>query len=338
MPCYKPLRAWYTGSKNPVTGKRGLSFSKPVDSAFIFMPVSIPCGQCSGCRLERSRQWAMRCLHESRLHSSNCFVTLTFDEQNLPLNGSLDARHIQLFMKSLRERLSRGVTSLERVPKQAQAAPAARESYKVRFYACGEYGESGNRPHYHIVLFGFGFPDRRRFGGSASQPTYRSPFLESLWPVGHSLIADMTFETAAYVARYVMKKFTGRGSEDAYTVYDDERDEIVKLKPEFSQMSLRPGIGKGWYESHRGEIYQARGSQCVLRGMEVRPPVAYDRWLEIDDPVAFERLKRQRVARVRSVRLSPDSSPERLDVRWRVQVAKQKFYARRKLEDGNSVV
>ena len=66
-------------------------------------PQSIACGQCQGCRLERSRQWAVRCLHESKLHADNCFLTLTYSEEHLPRDGSLHIKHVQDFLKRLRK-------------------------------------------------------------------------------------------------------------------------------------------------------------------------------------------------------------------------------------------
>ena len=121
----------------------------------------MPCGQCIGCRLERSRQWAIRCVHEASLWPDNCFVTLTFDDDNIISSGSLVKADFQKFMKRLRKRFGKG----------------------VRYFHCGEYGDLLGRPHHHACLFNFSFPDRYLWSSSGGVNLYRSPTLEELWPL-----------------------------------------------------------------------------------------------------------------------------------------------------------
>ena len=128
MPCFCPLEGWRSKDRSS-TGKRKIVFN-PRD-ALRDMPVTVPCGQCIGCRLERSRQWAVRCIHEASLHEDNCFITLTYDDAHLPTDLSLNVSHFQKFMKRLRKRFGEG----------------------IRFFHCGEYGENFGRPHYHACLF-----------------------------------------------------------------------------------------------------------------------------------------------------------------------------------------
>lgn len=333
MPCFKPLRAWY-GHVNARTGRRGLVFSEPKftlgsDSAGDVhygsegsTGIRIPCGQCLGCKLERSRQWAMRILHECKSHESNCFLTLTFREESLPLDGSVRVRDLQLFFKRLRK--------MARV--------------KLRHYSCAEYGDLRSRPHYHSIVFGFAFlGDRYRFGGSSSAPTYRSDMLERAWPHGNSLIANVTFETAAYVARYCVKKITGPLADQEYVSFDEDRGEFVKIEPEFSCMSrggrvrngVNPGgIGKQWYREYRKEVYLQRGATISVRGRSVAPPVAYNRWLEVDDPEAFQRLHEQRLKGLGRMIGAGDWTRERLAVRARVALARHSANGARRLENG----
>lgn len=108
MPCYRPITAWYSREVNR-SGKRSLVFS-PRKAEQQDDPIQISCGQCIGCRLERSRQWAVRCLHEASLYEDNCFITLTFDDNHLFKRNnpaSLDIRDFQLFMKRLRKSLKK---------------------------------------------------------------------------------------------------------------------------------------------------------------------------------------------------------------------------------------
>lgn len=92
MTCFYPITAYRDGD-GPIafhdTGKG--------------RPIEIPCGQCIGCRLEHSRQWAMRCVHEASIHDDNCFITLTYNDTNIPSDGGLRHRDYQLFMKRLRK-------------------------------------------------------------------------------------------------------------------------------------------------------------------------------------------------------------------------------------------
>ena len=167
-------------------------------------PEKLPCGQCVGCRLERSRQWAIRCMHEAQMHEDNCFITLTFNPESLDDRSnpwSLDVRDFQLFMKRLRKKYGAG----------------------IRFYHCGEYGELNKRPHYHACIFGFDFPDKRLWKVTNSgHRLYISESLDELWPFGFCTIGNVTFESAAYVARYIMKKVNGDAAADHYEWIDED--------------------------------------------------------------------------------------------------------------------
>lgn len=283
MACFHPLRAFKTSCGEVVFSELG--------RYDIALQLSLPCGQCIGCRLERSRQWAMRCMHEASAFDSNAFVTLTYDDASLPPNGSLKYSDYQLFMKRLRKAI---------------------EPSKVRFYMCGEYGEEEFRPHFHACLFGFDFPDKVKFKTTGSGSTiYTSKMLETLWPHGLCSTADVTFESAAYVARYCMKKVTGRGSKAYYERCDMETGEIVDLVPEFNKMSLKPGIGASWYNRFKKDVYPH--DYVVVRGKEVKPPRYYDTLFEKESPDDFEYLKfvREMDGRVRFA----DNTDERLRVR-----------------------
>lgn len=211
MPCYSPLDAWRPFNSDRKlekgTGSKKLVFVSSSRCAQVKPDLKVPCGQCVGCRLERSRQWAVRCVHESKLHAENCFITLTYDskkappldvenDQKLPSDISLYYRDFQLFMKRLRKRF----------PEK-----------KIRFYMCGEYGENFGRPHFHACIFGHNFDDLVHWQTRNKVPLYRSKTLEELWPYGYSSVGTVTFESAAYVARYIMKKVTGEAAELHYT-------------------------------------------------------------------------------------------------------------------------
>lgn len=189
----------------------------------------------------------------------------------------------------------------------------------IRFYMAGEYGDKFERPHFHACIFGFNFPDRTVWKRTPSGSLiYRSQCLEDLWLFGYSSIGDVTFESAAYVARYVMKKRTGRGVGDHYETTDMETGEIKDRTPEFNRMSLKPGIGYGWYEKYHSDVYPH--DYVVVNGREVKPPKYYDKKFAEDFPEAFESLQLERFIDAQS--RFDDNTDERLAVKEQVLDAK----------------
>lgn len=281
MPCYSPLLAWQADSGEILFEQRGA----------LRRELQLPCGRCIGCRLERSRQWAMRCMHEASLFTSNSFITLTYDESHCPV--SLIYSDFQLFMKRLRKQLG-----------------------KCRFYMCGEYGETNFRPHFHALLFGVGFPDRKVLTSSL----YTSATLERLWSergksIGFSTVGDVTFDSAAYVARYVLKKVSGDNAEH-YSRVDPLTGEVVPVQPEFCRMSLRPGIGADWIKRFRSDVYGYDRDGVVVNGHRSKPPRFYDQVLLRDAPLIKEHIDFMRTQD--ALARSADGTEARLAVREKV--------------------
>lgn len=227
--------------------------------------------------MSRSREYAIRCMHEAKMHTEHgsSFITLTYAEECLPNDGSVHLSHVQKFMKRLRKNSGK----------------------KLRFFACGEYGERLSRPHYHLIVFGEDFSsDRYPWKQQEGGMLYRSPFLESCWGDGFSTIGEVTFESAAYVARYIMKKVVGDEAEEHYTVEDHTGRKMV-LNPEFVTMSTKPGLGRSWFEKYyKSDVYS---QDCVVfenRRYEV--PRYYDKLLEEKDVALFERIKAKRAQRM----------------------------------------
>lgn len=291
MPCYKPLLAWQCGNGDVVFVER-----KRHD---IRRELSLPCGQCIGCRLEKSRQWAMRCVHEASLHKQNAFVTLTYNDEHLPKRGMLKYSDYQKFMKRLRK------------------------LYDVRYYMCGEYGEQNGRPHYHACLFGMDFEDKEFWTTLPSGGRiYRSSILERLWPWGNSSVGDVTFESAAYCARYCVQKVTGPNAELHYRRIDADGE--YQLPPEFNKMSLKPGIGDQFYRKWRADMYPH--DYVVVNGKEMKPPKYYDKLFKREFPDAFEEMQADREADGR--RNWADNTPQRLEAKAYVTAARASFLKR----------
>lgn len=267
------------------------------------MPVSIPCGQCIGCRLEKSRQWAMRCVHEAQLHEAKCFITLTYDNHHLPRGGTLIKKHFQDFMKRLRKRFNGN----------------------IRYFHCGEYGEASKRPHYHALIFGTDFPDKKFHTRNAQGDTlYTSELLAALWGHGFCSIGQFTFETAAYCARYIMKKVTGPTAPKHYRVCDLETGETIEKIPEYVTMSLKPAIGALWFDKFHSDIYP--DDFCVMRGKKLPVPRYYDLRLGRMNEPLLKNLKIRRV--VNGKKNSANTTQEKLLVRHEVKLAQIKSLKR----------
>ena len=271
MPCYYPIDGFKSREPNE-NGRYPVVFTRREGQQD--NPVKIPCGRCIGCRLERARQWALRCVHESQSWDDNCFITLTYDEDNLPHDQSVSTQEWQTFMKRLRQSI---------YPK------------KVRYYAVGEYGKDQDpsttrtigRPHYHAILFNHDF-DR---GEEVAKDLFQSSELDELWGKGFASVGTMTFGSACYVARYCTKKITGEESEEHYQVTDPYTGEVTNLRPEFSVMSRRPGIGKIWFDKYWRDC---RKGYLTHDGQKIAIPKYYEKELEKIDQEAFEKNKERK--------------------------------------------
>lgn len=284
MACFHPWEAW--PACPPATGIVA-SASRSYRGA---VPFKLPCNQCIGCRIDKSRDWATRIVHEAQMHEANSFVTLTFAPENLPDDGSVKVRDLQLFMKRLRKKIG-----------------------KVRFFGCGEYGDNSDRPHYHLILFGYDPPDRTIWRKTQSgHLVYRSAILEAVWPFGHVEIGNVTIESAGYVARYVTKKVTGAAAEAHYRRVDPQTGEIYQLSPEFIVMSNKPGIGRDWYDLYSMDAFPS--DFIIINGQRRPVPRYYKKQLQDLDSL---KLTAARKAKAREH--AENNTPERLEVREEVQ-------------------
>lgn len=308
MACYHPLKGWPIG--NTRTGKvnykitgydadhieyqngywhtvptsvRGQAAERVVRDF-----VEIPCGQCIGCRMDHSRQWANRLMLELEYHDSAYFVTLTYDDEHIPTAlyadpetgeafpaRTLRKRDCQLFMKRLRKLYP---------------------DDKIRFYLAGEYGPKTQRPHYHAIIFGLHLDDLRFYKKSELGFDYMiSDKLSDIWRNGYVVVSEVTWETCAYTSRYVTKKLTG----DLGEFYDAHN-----IEPPFSLMSRRPGIAAQWYEAHPDLYdYEYINIATPKGARKFAPPKYFDRLYEKDCPEEYQELKERRKRFMEELRL-----------------------------------
>lgn len=312
MSCYYPMLA-VPIAISPDTGKvqycfrerlvEGVQLNEQVVLNGRMYPVkALPCGKCIGCRLDYSKEWAIRCTLEMQDHSPDeCyFVTLTYDDDHVPYsvartdtiehehsygfpsdspvwyetvdrpsNQTLDDRHLQLFIKSLRRNQEYHYGST------------------LRFFACGEYGGKTYRPHYHLIIFGLKLSPPSAGCWQKHNRGYilwESDELEKIWKKGHVIVGRCTYETCGYVARYMLKKQKGNCGDEYRT---------LNILPPFSRMSRMPGIGSKYYDAHKEEILLSDEIYLVTekRGIKSKPPRFFDKQLSEEYPDIFEEVK-----------------------------------------------
>jgi len=304
MACFHPLHGYFWS--NPATGKQEAVIQKkalhPKAEAIL------PCGRCIGCRLEYSRQWAVRIMHEAQQWPENSYITLTYNDQHLPQQNQLKKKDFQDFMKRLR-RANPGKT--------------------IRFYHCGEYGEQSWRPHYHACIFNHDFHDKEPLFHQKGNWVYKSEELAERWGKGHVSTGKLTFESAAYVARYVTKKINGAKAEEHYQRYDEFTDEYYQLVPEYVTMSRGAkkglgGIGKNWYEKY-GEAVR-NNDEVIINGRPQKPPRYYDKLFEDFDPHEYELTKQERLSQAKAT--ESERTPERLQQKEKLRKRALKQHTR----------
>lgn len=254
--------------------------------------VKIPCGRCIGCRLDYSRSWADRCLLEAQYHKHNYFLTLTYNDDNLRrvdpcgnFYATLCKSDMQKFFKSLRKELKKRNDDRQ----QSSVSCDSDSGDDFRYFGCGEYGTETYRPHYHVIAFGLEIPDLK-FYKKTSQGfnLYTSEWLNDIWKRGYVVVGELSWSTVAYTARYSTEKLYG---EEAH-VYED-----AKVVPPYSMMSLKPAIGKKYFEEHKDSIFDFQQIWVSTDdgAKEIRPPRYFFKLLERESPdLVHEMMIRRR--------------------------------------------
>lgn len=223
------------------------------------------------CRLAYSREWAIRMTHEQQMHERSCFLTLTYNDENLPKHGQLVKRDLQLFFKRFRKAFG-----------------------PFRYVACGEYGERKRRPHFHVALYGHDFRDDRiEIGqGIKGERLFSSPSLARVWPFGIHAIGSLTFESAAYIARYITKRVSGVGAFPLPLACDPDTGEMVMPNPEFLLCSRGrkrgQGIGGAWFDQFFATDVLPHGRVITAQGSPAPIPAYYKKRISGNKAIALE--------------------------------------------------
>ena len=272
--------------------------------------LAIPCGQCLGCKAARATQWAQRCEHESTSWEHNTFLTLTYDDHHLPENGYLDAQELARFVKRLRQRRARTDRRLQ-----------GDQTSTIRYFACGEYGDTNQRPHYHAILFNCGFHRGTRVSGKLGEPSeldqYQHELLAELWPWGRHTYGKATPAAANYIAQYTMKK-QGAGDHDA--------DGVWRPAP-FLRMSTKPPIGARWLDRYKEDLQHG---YLVAGTRQTAIPRTYRRRLELYHAGLAEDIN-IRAAQHRKTLTGENNDPERIKAAETIHKRRKQLTEKRKL-------
>lgn len=299
MPCYRPVTAY-----QPLEGG-AVAFVERENTR----TVKVRCGSCIGCRLDRQAAWATRCYAESKCHTANSFVTLTYNAENYPMHGSLCYRDWQLFAKRLRKKMG-----------------------PFRFFVAGEYGDELQRPHFHALLFGLDFDDKQLASGMYSKTKlYRSEVLDGLWGKGFCSIGEVNYATARYTTNYIVdtRNMGAVANDERWTRVDDATGEIVELVKPFAKMSLKPGIGLAWLEKYWRDLYTTGHDGVIVNGKKEPIPRYFDKKMYDMKPLLMEEVEwsREKAALDRW----EDNTPERLKVKEACAIARRNFNTERRM-------
>lgn len=293
MPCYHPIEAWdYSPEQLNFLDKRNILFREPPMELRQEMirqgrRLLLPCRHCVGCRLSKSREWANRVVMEQLYHEDSWFLTLTYDDEHLPRSFPVD--------KATGEILSVH-SSLVKVDLQKFMKRLRFNSHQsIRFFAAGEYGSITYRPHYHLLLFGLQLSDLEVIRKSPlGDEYYISQLISKCWDKGFHVLGKVTWQSAAYVARYTMKKATHG--------YDPRYYDAAGIEPEFQVMSNRPGLARQYYDDHPDLFdYQSYNVSTPQGGRKMYPSAYFRRLYSESHPMQAmqQSLKRSSEADVK---------------------------------------
>lgn len=302
MPCYRPSPAYRTPHGSDQAWTFNAQKALNPDN-----PTMLPCNRCNGCRQDQSEMWSARCFHELQMHQANSFITLTYADEHLPQDYSLNKRTFQLFMKRLRKAVWKS------------------NRYNIKFFAGGEYGPLDRRPHYHAIIFGHDFLRDRVFlkYSESGEPLYTSKQLSDAWQnQGFCTVGSANYSSIKYCTGYIFDKQFGEKATNLYTYTHPVTGDVVKQIPEFSPKSS--GLGRSWYEKYKGDCFPS--DFIVIDGKQLAVPRYYKLKLTEEEIDAYKRRHYSHPLKPRTHRepRKADRTPARLKVREEVHTLRLK--------------
>lgn len=258
---------------------------------------TIPCGQCIDCRLEYSRQWAVRCMHEAEYYQHNYFLTITYSDDNLPRE-----KFLELYNGTIFEQASLRKSDIQKFMKDVRSYYDYHYGHQgVRFFGAGEYSPEKFRPHYHCIMFNFPVDDLKYYGISKSgYRVYTSQKIQNIWDKGYIWLGEVTSESCAYTAQYSLKKVKGKAKKERDEVlkrlvggHEDLLSQFESRVDEFTFMSRRPGIGRRFYDDNKHKIYTNDEMFIKQRDnvIKLKPVRYYDKIFDMEFPEEMQRIK-----------------------------------------------
>lgn len=295
MTCLYPRWAIYEHKKD---GSWGINMTT-IRDARTFQPdqssvrpdgshwIQIPCKQCINCRLQNSQTWASRCMLEAKKYNHNYFITLTYDNENLPTIKGINKETGEVgLVPNLRK------TAIAEFMKKLRRHYQYHFNHEdIRYYGCGEYGSNYGRPHYHIIAFNLPINDLTFwYNDKKGSPIFQSKTLTKIWGKGIVAVTNVTWETCAYVARYCLKKQTGKNK----VLYEQ-----LNIQEEFSSRSTHPGIAREYFEQNKFKIYETDEIYLLQKGKatKIKPFSYYDKLFDVIDPDKMKQIKKERLKR-----------------------------------------
>lgn len=265
MSCFHPIKCWR------VQDETKLCFAdNPKIRGKFTEQLRVPCGKCIGCMLDRANEWATRCYCETKEWKENCFITLTYNDENLPKNKQLCKKDLQDFWKRLRYYFEGKETWVN--PQNGKI------ENPIRYFVCGEYGPKTHRPHYHACVFNWKPSDLKFYKENHNKDRlFTSETLNKIWGKGFVIVGELTYESACYVARYVSKKIFKKSAD-----YD-----TAKIQKEFTLCSTNGGIGIKYWKEHKVKITENEGILIKIKGKvkcKKIPKYFMRKWKETGDP------------------------------------------------------
>lgn len=217
------------------------------------------CGHCIACRLSKAHDWSVRGMLELYCHEKASFITLTYSDAHLPQNLSLQKKEFSDWVKRFREDLRQ-------------------KGIFVRVLGSGEYGDKTNRPHYHAIIYGYDFPDRKPLYRVKGIQYYTSPLLSKKWTFGNHIIGEANKTTIAYCCKYILKKITGNKAAEHYG----------DRQPEFPYYPKNPALGREFFEKFTSDFYPK--NFISIEGKKTPIPRYFYKRLEKDFPELFDEV------------------------------------------------